>query len=82
MVQEVWPALQAPRLGEGLLLQVVGLPWGEGHTMLASCRERTLPLCDSVDKAQDGPAAPCLLPPRLQVPPEVREREPGEGDEL
>lgn len=42
----------------------------------------TLPSCDSVDKAQDGPAAPCLLPPHLQVPPEVWEREPGEGDEL
>lgn len=50
--------------------------------MLASCREGTLPLCDGVDRAQDGPAAPCLPPPHLQVPPEVWEREPGEGDEL
>lgn len=50
--------------------------------MLASCGEGTLPLCDSIDKAQDGPVVPCLLPPRLQVPPEVWERELGEGDEL
>lgn len=31
--------------------------------MLTSCGEGTLPLCDSVDKAQDGPVVPVFSLP-------------------